>query len=153
MRRVPLLPLVLAGSLAAVGCAGLGWLGPDDLTVQILDVSADLPRAQGLPLKFRVAVANRTSSTLDLVSVRYRLSVNGEELEAGSLATKARLEAGDQTELELPLDVPFASAAKGLKSLVRRADDRYRLEGVIEVDAPLGTAEVPYESEGSLGGR
>ena len=138
----------------ASGCAALGYPRPEDIEVRILDIDVGMPSAEMLPLKFRALITNYSSATMEVREVRYRLWVNEDELVGGTLKTLAPIEGDDQVEVELPLEVRYDAVSKGLKSLMRLSENRYRLVGVVVVDALIGTVELPFDSEGeiSLGG-
>lgn len=150
--------IAVLAACALLGACSLAFQPPE---VRIAEVRlASLGLTQGTA-ELELEVVNRNRRSLDVQGVRYHLQVRDdlEEPQEGRWVTLGEgfhseavaLQGGDTTFVTV--DVPFRYRAVGaaIRSLLRRGEVDYRLDGEVEVAGPLGPARVPIRTEGSLG--
>lgn len=145
---------VLLGILSVVvlgGCANLGWIGPQDLRVDVLEVTPGVPTKEGLPITLKVSLDNRSGVNQKLKSVKVRFRLNEEPFVEAESKDPVALDASHPVEIKLPIQLAYGEVGSNLKSLARISKNRYTLDGEAYVEAVPSPVVVPFHKEGTIG--
>ncbi len=151
MRHLRLLPVLVAAALVLPGCALLQNLFKSafkkpDLRFKTANLlNADL---SGARLDTLWTLNNPNPMGLSLAHVDYNLLVEDKQVVAGSPRRGFKVDANDKTDLSFPADLKFADLASTLVVFLTKPTAKYRAEGSIGVDTPIGLVKLPLRKEG-----
>lgn len=104
-------------------------------------------------------VTNPNDRELRVVGLRYRIEVEDPEggegewsvLTEGVRSEGVTLEARDTTRVSVEVPFEYRVVGATVRSLLGGRDLRYRFDGEIRIDGPVGEIRVPLRSTGALG--
>lgn len=137
--------------VAVAGCARFGWIGPQDLRVEVLEVSPGVPTRDGVPVTLKLNVDNRSGVSQTLKSLKVRFRINDEPPVEVESNTPRPLDATHPVEINLPVQLAYGAAGSNLKSMVRLSKSKYTLEGEASIDAVPSAVVIPFRKEGTIG--
>lgn len=146
--------VVLAALLAVVtmpGCAALrdlfksAFKKPDlrFKTVNLKDASLT-----GLNLETIWTLDNPNAVGLSLAEIDYALFIEDKQVVAGKPRRGLQIPAADRADLSFPANVKFQDLAPTLTVFLNQDTARYRAEGHIGVQTPIGVLKFPLKKEG-----
>jgi LEA14-like dessication related protein len=147
MRRLLFVALLAA---TASSCALLNQLLGSAFKKPTLTFrSAQLADASlaGATVNLTYALHNPNPLGLSLASVSYALFVEGKQVVAGAPPKGLQVGAQRTTDLTFPAAVKFAELAPVLQVFLSKDRARYRAEGTIGVQTPLGVLSFPLSHE------
>lgn len=133
------------------GCAHLGWIGPQDLRVDVVDVTPGVPTREGLPITLKVHLDNRSGVDQKLESVKVRFRLNEEPFIETESKEPVPLDASHPVEIKLPIQLAYGAVGANLKSLARLSKNRYTVDGEAYVEAVPSPVVIPFHKEGTIG--
>lgn len=152
MRRpIRLLALTFAVASLLSGCAALRGLFQDafkrpDLRFHRLNLK-DLSLA-GANLETVWALENPNPLGLSLAEIDYTLFIEGKKVVAGKPSRGLQIPANDRAFLEFPANVKFQELVPTLGVFLNQDTAKYRAEGHIGVQTPIGVLKFPLQKEG-----
>lgn len=150
--RLNFLLLASVAALSISSCAYLRMLAPAEKPK--LSYKSVRPRDlsfRSITLDFDFELQNPYAVGMKLVSLDYRLEVDGNPLLQGKSAEPITVAPKQASIVTLPYTIEFQRVAKALESLFSSRDKLpYRLEVVFGVDTPIGVIQVPARAEGDM---
>ena len=151
MHRLRLFPVLVAAALVLPGCALLQNLFKSafkkpDLRFKTANLlNADL---SGARLDTIWTLNNPNPMGLSLAHIDYNFLVEDKQVVAGRPKKGLQVSANDKTDLTFPADLKFADLASTLVVFLTKPTAKYRAEGSIGVDTPIGLVKLPLRKEG-----
>jgi len=87
---------------------------------------------------------------LSLARADYKLSVEGKQVVAGAPAKGLRIPAQGTTELQFPAGIKLPDLFPLAQDLATKEVAKYRVEGVVGVETPIGPIDFPLAYEGQF---
>jgi LEA14-like dessication related protein len=151
MTRHRLLPILLASALFLPGCALLKGLFEStfkkpDLrfkTANLQDVNLGGARLDTVWL-----LDNPNPMGLSVAHIDYTFFVEDKQVVAGQPRRGLQIPASKQAELTFPAELKFADLASTLGTFLNQDTAKYRAEGTIGLDTPIGIIKLPLKKEG-----
>lgn len=143
-------PPALAVALAAAACAPLSQLTFERPAVQLAAVDVTGLGLQGGALDLLLDVHN--PNAYDLRTTRMAVGVRLEDTHFGDVALEQAtvLPSRQTTRLVVPLAFTWSGVGAGARALLARGAVRYRLDGRLEVDTPVGARGVDLALNGDV---
>lgn len=145
--------LGVLAALSVTGCGLAKRLSFEPPTVRLEYIEVTRLDFEGGALRLQLAIHNpnpyelrggRLGATLDLEGTRF-----GE----GELEREARLPAGEQSWVTVPMDFTWAGVGAAARGVLTRGSVAYRLEGRLLLQTPGGERWVPLALSGEVGVR
>jgi Late embryogenesis abundant protein len=138
-----LMPVVVgaAGLLISSGCTS--YAAP---ALSVADASVAERTPGGTTLRFLIDAENSNSEALPLRSVRYTLSLNGQEVFRGYRSPEATIRRFGTQQISLPAVIASGAAGDDGQPLPGGVAN-YRLEGTLEYLTPGSIALILYDAE------
>jgi LEA14-like dessication related protein len=148
---LPLSVLLLAlviGSCAWLGQVASGGFQKPSLaykSVSLSDVSLS-----GATVDVVTTVTNPNAVDLSVAEVDYRLSVDGHPVASGTPPAGLQIPARGSADLTLPATVRFAELGQALSAFLTQDSAKYKAEGTVGLNTPVGIVRVPVSHEGTF---
>ncbi len=140
-----------AGAVGGGGCSFFrsiaGFKRP---SIAFKSASLSEVSLSGATLELTYLVDNPNPVALPLNEVSYRLSVEGKPVVAGQPKKGLRIPARGKGELVFPAQLKFADIAPALEAFLSKDRARYRAEGNVGVESPVGVLRLPLAHEGAF---
>lgn len=104
----------------------------------------------GLSLETTWQLDNPNALGLSLSSIEYALFVDGHQVLAGAPASGLQLPANGSSELRFPASVKFADLGGLVQTFLTKDRARYRAQGSVGMQTPLGELKLPLATEGDF---
>ncbi|HSP81230.1 MAG TPA: LEA type 2 family protein [Myxococcaceae bacterium] len=95
-------------------------------------------------------IDNPNSFGLNLASVDYAFFVEGKQVVAGSPPKGLNIPARGRAELVFPANVRFADVAPVVQTFLTQDTARYKAQGTLGIQTPIGVVRIPLEKEGTF---
>jgi len=121
---------------------------------ELLDVfmgkSDKMPDIKSPDITLILSIDNRNIIPFTINSMDIELSVNSKEVAKGRLPETHKVKIGPRKkeEIQLPLDISFASLSTMLGSILVSDEIRYRAKGEVVLDTFIGKINYPVDVEG-----
>lgn len=151
MRR--LLWATLAAAFLATGCAFLSNLFSSGFRKPTLTFkSASLADASlgGATVNLVYSVDNPNPLALSLAEVSYAFFVEGKQVLAGQPPAGFQIPAQGSADLTFPASIKFSDLASVVETFLTKDVARYRAEGQIGLQTPVGVLRLPLSKEGDF---
>lgn len=155
-RLFPLLGVTLLLS----GCAelaqylqllgGSGQSGFTQPTLTLKSAAVTNATLGGLSLDTTWQLDNPNALGLSLSSIEYALVVDGHQVLAGAPANGLQIPANGSAELRFPASVKFADLGGVLETFLTKDRARYRVQGSLGLQTPIGELKLPLATEGDF---
>jgi len=143
--------LCVVGASGLVGCSFFrsiaGFARPSLAFKSATIADASL---SGATINLTYVVNNPNPVSLPLEEVSYRLSVEGKSVISGRPSKGLRIPARGKGELVFPAQIKFSEIAPALDVFLSKDRARYRAEGSIGVESPIGMVRLPLAHEGEF---
>jgi len=148
MKRALLMLLVpLCGCSLLREMSASGFQKP---SLSFKDASLSDVTLGGATVNLTFTVQNPNSQGISLAETDYKLFLEGKQVVAGKPPAGLHIAGGGSSDVTLPAQVRFADLAESVADLLKKDEARYRAEGHIGVDTPLGIVPLPFTAEGTL---
>lgn len=128
---------------------------PQRPRIALNDLRVERLNFDGARLMLDVAVGNPNAFDLVLDTLRYRLNINGNDWASGALQDRARVDAGEEATLSIPIELDFSTIGSGVhRMLLTGGRVDYDLSGFLSGTAgheQFGDFELPFEDAGGIG--
>ncbi len=114
-------------------------------TVALNDISLG-----GLTLDTVWALDNPNAVGVSLASVDYALFIEDKQVVAGAPQQGLQIPANGQAELRFPANVKFADVVGVVETFLTKDTARYRAEGSLGVQTPVGVLKLPLVKQGEF---
>jgi LEA14-like dessication related protein len=153
MRNRSLLVLAVLGLLTLAGCASLQRMAKNAFKKPTLTFKtarlADVSLADAT-LHLVYQLDNPNNIGLNLASVDYAFFVEGKQVVAGTPPKGLDIPARGRAELVFPANVRFADIAPVVHTFLTQDTARYKAQGSVGIQTPLGVLRLPLEKEGTF---
>lgn len=95
-------------------------------------------------------INNPNAVGISLARADYRLSIEGKQVVAGHPPLGLTIPAAGSSELVFPASIKLADIFPAVEVLATKDRARYRVEGVVGVNTPLGIIDLPLSYEGEF---
>ncbi|MBI3182817.1 MAG: LEA type 2 family protein [Myxococcales bacterium] len=119
-------------------------------TLQFRTVTLGDAALSGITLNTHWSLDNPNSIGLSLAEVDYALFVEGKQVVAGKPPAGLTIPARGSSELVFPANVKFADIAPLVQTFLTQDYARYRAEGHLGVQTPIGILKLPLSYEGQF---
>ncbi len=143
--------LVLAASLS--GCALFKRFSFESPTVRLEFIEVTRIDFEGGALRLQLAIFNPNPYDLRGGQLSATLDLEGTPFGEAAFDGDAKLSAGRQTWVEVPMEFAWQGVGAAARGLLTRGAVAYRLEGRLQVQTPGGERWVPLELVGDVGVR
>lgn len=150
MRR---LAALLASAVLLSGCASVQRLAAAAITPPRLHFERATLAAldlEGTTVVLAFTVENPNDLSLRVASATWRLDVEEARVSEGELPGGATLPARGTAPFAVSVRLRWAEVSRLAERARRQPEVAYRIGGVIGVETPVGTLELPYHHEGRL---
>ena len=136
--------------VATAGCSALGKQAFQQPVVQLKDVAVSGIGLTGGSLNVRLNIFNPNGYRLDATRLSYNVTVGGESvrLAEGTLNNAFNVQAGDSTQVTIPVTFTFAGLGAAGRQLLNTGGVAYNVAGDVTVGTVIGNFTVPYTSTG-----
>jgi LEA14-like dessication related protein len=141
---------VATSLVVMAGCAALGRATFAEPTVRLKDVTITGLGLQGGSVAVRLSVYNPNHFKLDAVRMTYHVDIDSTQLGEGALDDRFIVQAGDSSEVRLPVKFTYLGLGAAGSSLLRSGSVNYRVRGDFTVSTPLGDFTRPYDQRRSF---
>lgn len=143
----PLAPLLAFGLASCASVWGGGLQRP---SVELAAIEITGLGLQGGTMNLLLDVEN--PNAVELRATRVALSIYLEGTHFGDAAlTRAPVFPANQTvQIAVPVAFSWGGVGSGARGLIARGSTRYRLDGRLDLDTPLGRRGVDVEAEGTV---
>lgn len=126
--------------------------------VAVVGIRAVSLGVTGGTAEVELEVTNPNDRTLRVVGLRYRLEVEDPEADAGAWSVLARgvrseavtLEARDTTLVSVEVPFEYRVVGATVRSLLGGREVRYRFDGEVRIEGPVGEIRIPLQTTGVL---
>ncbi|HYO52298.1 LEA type 2 family protein [Archangium sp.] len=153
MKNRSLLLLALASLTLLAGCASLqSMLKKAFKQPRLTFKSARLSQASlaDATIDLVYQLENPNPLGLSLASVDYAFFVEDKQVVAGTPAKGINIAANGSSELVFPANVKFADIVSVVQTFLNKDSARYKAQGTLGVQTPLGVLRFPLEHEGTF---
>ena len=153
MKKRPLLLLATFGLVLLAGCASLQRLAKNAfqqprLTFKTARLSHASLADATVDLVYQLDNPNPLG--LNLASVDYAFFVEDKQVVAGAPPKGLALPARGKAELVFPANVKFADIVPVVQTFLTKDSARYKAQGSVGIQTPLGVLRFPLEHEGTF---
>lgn len=140
---------VIAVALGLTACAALGRQAFQNPVVDLRDVKVQGLGMSGGQLEVQLSVYNPNNYRLDASRLTYRVFVGDSVgLADGAVETRATVQAGDSTIVNVPVSFTYAGLGAAARQLLSTGTVNYRVAGDVTVGSVVGNFTVPYSATG-----
>ena len=147
MRRlIVLVPLL-------VGCAWLQQLVSgvsEKPTLTFKELKLDQIDLAGADLTLLYQVNNPNAATIDVAQADYALQIEGKPLASGKPPNGFHIPGHASSDVAFPAHVNWADLVPAVEALFRQDSVKYRAQGTIGLNTPIGLVSLPLEHEGTF---
>jgi len=142
------------GKLFILGClillpSCLGWF-LEKPTFTLKEISVARISSTGIDFVVGIEVQNPNHFDLKIRSLEYAIFLNDNQVGTGRLEKAVRIAKSSSARVEVPLQADFRKKGNLLESILLGQPLRYKIEGVVILDAVLGSATVPFSQSGEF---
>jgi LEA14-like dessication related protein len=134
-------------------CAWLGQLtsgGFQKPSLAYKSVSLSDVSLSGATVDVVTTVTNPNAVDLSVAEVDYRLSVDGHPVASGKPPAGIQIPARGSADVTLPATVQFAELGQALSTFLTQDSAKYKAEGTVGLNTPVGIVRVPMSHEGTF---
>jgi LEA14-like dessication related protein len=134
-------------------CAWLGQLtsgGFQKPSLAYKSVSLSDVSLSGATVDVVTTVTNPNAVDLSVAEVDYRLSVDGHPVASGKPPAGIQIPARGSADVTLPATVRFAELGQALSAFLTEDSAKYKAEGTVGLNTPVGIVRVPVSHEGTF---
>ena len=140
---------VVAMAIVVAACSTLGRQAFQNPVVNLRDVKVQGIGMSGGQLEVQLSVYNPNAYRLDASRLTYRLFVGDSVgLANGAVETRATVQAGDSTLVNVPVSFTFSGLGAAARQLLATGSVNYRVAGDVTVGSVVGNFTVPYSATG-----
>ena len=142
--------------MAAVGILAAGCVGrvraPE---VELMGVKVGGIGLRGATMIAELNIKNPNSFRIETDSITYELEAsnpgdtNWSRVSLGSYTQRVRIDDGDETEVEIPIDFSYSGLGGAAQGIIERGTFNYRVRGSVYVREPLHRI-VPFSKNGNV---
>jgi LEA14-like dessication related protein len=152
MRTLRLLfPAAVIALFAGGGCAALSQLLRSafvEPTLEFKSASVGGFSLNDATINLAWELKNPNPVGIELATLQYALFVEDKQVVAGAPPAGLRIPAQGKTDLIFPANVKFQDIAPVLETFLNKDNARYRAQGTIGIDTPIGIVSLPLQKEG-----
>jgi LEA14-like dessication related protein len=155
MRKLVVVGVGVAATLAAYGCASIGRNAFAEPVVTLRDVKLQGIGLTGGSFDVVLSVYNPNGYRLDATQLNYNLFVDTLRFANGTLSQRFSVQENDSTLVTVPINFTYAGVGEAGRQLLNTGSVNYRVAGDVTVATPVGSFKVPYDRTGrfsTLGG-
>jgi LEA14-like dessication related protein len=137
-------------TLGVAGCASLSQYGFERPSVELTAIDITGLGLQGGTLDLLLDVHNPNRYELRASRIAVGIYLEGTHFGDAALTRAPVLPAGETTRVVVPVTFSWSGMGSGARGLVSRGSVRYRLDGRLDLDTPLGRRGVDASTEGRV---
>jgi len=148
-----LIPLTLALAFTLTGCKALSEFLRDAFqrpTLDFKNLRLDDISLNGLTLDTVWNLNNPNAVGISLAEVDYALFIEDKQVVAGSPQKGLQIAPNGTSELHFPANLKFQDVAGVVQTFLQKDFARYRAEGALGVQTPIGILKFPIAKDGEF---
>ena len=138
------------GALGMAACGPLSQYGFERPSVELVAIDITGLGIQGGTLDLLLDVYNPNSYELRAARIAVGIYLEGTHFGDAALTRAPVLPAGETARIVVPVTFSWSGMGSGARGLLARGGVRYRLDGRLDLDTPVGRRGVDVSTEGTV---